>query len=302
MTTLSKEEAVRQTRWEDFVLFSRAQIASGDIDPMYPVLKRFYAAEKLSPEVALWRTLLYVTWYHVGSAETVWRRFPEPTVLDPAVVISFPTGIERRGFRGVVGGALARKFVAGVLKRANFNLLQWVLASGTGEDGWKRIRREFESVAWAGPWASYKWADLLRNVHDIAIEASDIGVGGRGETAGPIPGMVALTGKDWKQCANDVELQKSLLADARARGVGFGGLDQLETCLCDFNSLIKGHYYVGADVDMQMTHLQSSSPGLWEARAAFPDKYRGELGQPTWFGVRKHLLKHYALTGEVTNT
>lgn len=279
---------MRATRWEDFILFARAQIASGDIDPTYPLLRSYYKAEQLDDETALWRTLLYVTWYHIGSAETAWKRYPKPGPLDGNVIMALPTGVERRGFRGASGCNLARAFVANVLKRAGSDgLWRWMKSCGTGEDGWRNVRQELEAVSGAGPWASFKWADLMRNVHGFCIEAPDIGVGGKGEMAGPIPGMVALTGRPWKECANDVGLQKELLARAVARGVPFGGLDEMETCLCDFNSMLKGGYYVGHDLDDQMTKLQGSTAGLWEARRCFDDKWRGELGQPTWFGVDK---------------
>jgi hypothetical protein len=285
----------------DFCRFSRAAVLSGDIDPMYPVLKRLYAAEKLPPEIALWRTLLYVTWYHIGSAEQVWAAHPEPGSIDELRFTSLPTGVERRGFRGVVGNRAARAFVAAVLSRAGGNMLRWVTASGSGEAGWARVRRELEAVPGAGPWASFKWADLMKNVHSFPIDAPDIGVGGKSETAGPIPGMVALTGKNWKDCVADVELQKALMLATIERGVPLGGLDQLETCLCDFNSLRKGGYYVGHDIDLQMEQLKGARAGLWESRTVFPNRYRGELGDPRWFGVRKELKKAYVLRREVVN-
>jgi hypothetical protein len=139
-----------------------------------------------------------------------------------------------------------------------------------------------------GPWSSYKFADLLAHVHGQPITANDLGIGGGGETAGPIPGMTLVTGSDWRRCSRDVGLQRELLGEARHRGVGFSGLDQLETSLCDYNSLVRGRYYLGHDIDQQMSALErAGSPALWEARAVFPDAYRGELHD--WFGVRKPL-------------
>jgi hypothetical protein len=287
--------------WDDFCLFARAQVLSGDIDPMYPVLKRFYAAEKADTEAQLWRTLLYLTWYHVGSAEKVWKVHPRPSEIDHVRFASLPTGVERRGFRGVVGNVQARGFVRCVLRRAEGNLPAWVASFGSGEAGWRSARRELEGVAGAGPWASFKWADLLKNVHGLPLVAPDIGVGGKSETAGPIPGLVALTGQSWKVVAVDVDLQRRVMEEAIKRGVPLGGLDQLETCLCDFNSLIKGGYYVGHDIDLQMTQLDGSGPGLWEARAAFPAAYRGERAVEPWTGVRKELKKRYSQHGELVN-
>ena len=50
-----------------------------------------------------------------------------------------------------------------------------------------------------------------------------------------------------------------------------------------------------------MTQLDGSGPGLWEARAAFPDAYRGERAQTQWSGVRKELKKRYSQHGELVN-
>jgi hypothetical protein len=282
----------------DFYFFARAQLVSGDIDPMYPVLREFYTTERLEPEIALWRTLLYVTWYHIGSAAHVWRKYPTPRALTVEDVRGLATGTERRGFRG---NALAAVHVNAVLAHAPGGLTQYFdqLTSAGGEAGWARARQELQTIAWLGPWASYKWADLLKNVHGYPITANDIGVGGNSETAGPVPGMVRLTGLTWQECARGIETQRRLLAESQAAGVPFTGLDQLETALCDFNSLCKGGYYVGHDIDQQMTQLASvPEPGLWEARGrAFPERYLGERGG--WSGVRKELKSLYAKTGKL---
>jgi hypothetical protein len=171
---------------------------------------------------------------------------------------------------------------------------------GEGQNGWKAARCGLETVSGAGPWASYKWADLLVSVHGLPFEASDIGVGGQGETAGPVCGMVLLTGRTWKECAAKVDLQRALLDEARVAGVPFRGLDQLETALCDFNSMAKGGYYHGHDIDQQMVQLNTSSAGLWEARTeSFPVRFRGEASG--WSGVRKDFKRAYADRKELVN-
>lgn len=279
--------------FSDFCLFARAQLESGDIDPMYVMLRRFYENERLDREQALWRTLLYLAWYHVGSAEKVWTKIPEPRWVEDEEVRGLPTGIERRTFRG---NTYAKMFINAAQQKAS-SLSAWVDSFGEGTRGWDRAREELRSLPWCGPWASYKFADLMKHVHGLPLEASDIGVGGASETAGPIPGMVRLTGENWKECASNVGLQRELLAHACDAGVPFAGLDQLETALCDFNSLCKGGYYVGHDIDDQMTKLKDSGAGLWESRIVFADQWRGELGG--WFGVRKERKKVYATTGKV---
>jgi hypothetical protein len=294
--------------FRDFCRFAQGQLDSGDIDPMYPALRAVYAAERVPEHLALWRTALYVTCYHAGTAERLWRVAPEPGSLPPYEQLGFRfvTGVERRAFRGLAGYDLARGHVEALLRRSGGDLQRWVrntIAPG-GEEGWRRMRAEWAELPYGGPWSSYKFSDLLAHVHGLPITANDIGVGGGGETAGPIPGMVALTGEDWRRCASDVDLQKRLLATSLDAGVTFSGLDQMETALCDFNSLRKGRYYVGHDIDGQMEQFQSGGVGAtwWEARgASFPNRYLGEAQLPMcgWFGVRADLKTLYARKGEV---
>lgn len=284
--------------FDSFVAFSKAQLHSGDIDPAYPVLKEVYRRRGYSPDQALWHTLLYVTWYNLGSAERAFGQYPDPPKsLDEPLVL--PTGTERRSFRG---NDLARSHLNSLLdlSKPHGSLIAWLRKASekTGEEGWDGVRSEFQRVKYAGPWSSYKLADLLAHVHDFPITASDLGIGGASETAGPIPGMVILTGYDWKKCATDISVQRELLAHSRSRGVPFSGLDQLETCLCDFNSLSKGRYYVGHDIDQQMEHLRSASAAedFWTARRkAFPARYLGEANG--WFGVRKYLRDKFHFNG-----
>jgi hypothetical protein len=282
-----------------FCTFATAQIVSGDLDPTYPVLKRFYADEGIPTEQALWRTLLYVTWYNLSSAELAWTRYPSPRELPNDLRLA--TGTERRGFRGNNLAALhVNTLLALVRSRFGGKLSNWVEAAvgPGGKAGWQQVRGAFQQVPYGGHWSSYKWADLLKNVHGYPITAADIGVGGGGETAGPVPGMVRITGESWKRIVVDVELQQAVHDEAVRRLVPFNGLDMLETACCDFNSLSKGSYYMGHDLDQQRETLAPCSEALKKARlASFDHKYLGEFGG--WMGVRKELKGHYLKTGEV---
>ena len=286
-----------------FCRFARAHVESGDIDPSYPLLKRVYAQLGLSRESALWHTLLYVTYYHLGSANLAFQSKPEPpfTRLLPDEI--FPTGTERRSFRGRAGAEKARAHLRAVLDHAFTNggsLEKWVefVIHPGDKGGWAAVRESFQQFPHGGNWSSYKWADLLKHVHGYPITADDIGVGGGSETAGPVPGMVRVTGEDWKRCATDVALQQELHDECVLRGVPFNGLDQLETALCDFNSLCKGHYYVGHDIDDGMEKLKDPPAIWWETRAlCFKPQYLGEVGG--WFGVRKELRTAYRDRGEI---
>ena len=293
--------------FKDFCIFSQKQLDSWDIDPMYPILVELYNAKNLDRNKSLWWTFLYVSWYHIGSAEKSWKIWPEPTRISiddysEQFQKSFPTGTERRLFRGRFKDFVTH--VNSFMSITTGDVEGWLNASigHGGESGWSSLRSEFEMVKFNGPWASYKWADLMKHVHSCPITANDIGVGGGSATAGPVPGMVKLTGRTWQECARDVPLQKALLYACKNAGVGFDGLDQLETALCDFNSMHKGKYYSGHDIDHQMEQLSHSSASLWEARErAIPEQFRGEAScwSKGWFGVRKERNKIYKLHGVV---
>lgn len=275
--------------WDDFCLFARAEKLSGDADPTARVLRRLYYAEKVDAETALWRTLLYLTWYHLGSAERVWTATRRPAELDHVAFVSLPVGIERRSFKGVGGNVLARGFVRSVLRRAGGELAPWVASFGSGVAGWGSARRELESVAGAGPWASWKWAELLRAVHGVEIVAPDVDVDGKNVAVKTVLGALETPS------APDV------LACLGARGVELAGLDELRGVLVRFGALLKGGYYIGHDVDLQMEQLVGASRVLWGARDVFPAAYRGEKAPTPWNGVRKDLKKRYALDAELVN-
>lgn len=288
---------VNRKLFVDFCKFATAHVATGDVDPMYPVLAAAYAAEGLDRETALWRTLLYITWYHIGSADAAWTLLPSPLKAIPTSVrVPRVTGIERRGFRGNTKCYDMLDALLSIVFRKYGSLDAWV--SSGEERGWRGVRDSIEAVPYCGPWASYKWADLMKHVHGYNIVADDIGVGGGSATAGPIPGMVRLTGETWQRCAQDTALQNELLGLCRSSGVMFSGLEQMETSLCDFNSLCKGHYYVGHDIDMQQVQLQGCRSSLLAARPkVFPHNVLGELNG--WVGLRPNLSVCYRDKGLV---
>lgn len=284
----------KESLFEVFCEFAKLQIYSWDIDPTYPVLKKVYELEEVSPNNRLWRTFLYVSLYNLGSSYRVWSKFPEPE-LPSLEILRQPTGIERRGFRARPD--LVQKHLQAVLDLTGGDFVGWVESYGEGEDGWNKARDAMRSLPWGGNWSAYKWADLLSNTHDVPIVAPDFGVGGGGETAGPIPGMVILTGSSWKDCATKIDVQRDLYERAKKAGVPFRGMDQVETSLCDFNSLCKGRYYAGHDVDAQMEHFRSGNVPecFWLARAVIPEEYRGEFKKEGgWFGVDNSLKRAFA--------
>lgn len=270
--------------FSDFCDFAKAQLRSRDIDPMYPVLKAYFQSLEISQADKIWRTAVYVTFYHIGSAYQVWSHYPSLTQVR---IGALPTGIERRGFRG---NLQAQANLNSLIGLCGGDIQGWL--ESAVERGWDAVRKAYEEIAYNGVWASYKWADLVKHTLGYSsLVATDIGVGGNGKEAGPIPGLARLTGKSWQECVKNKDLQRDFLENCLKAGVPFSGFEELETALCDFNSLCKGSYYVGHDIDMMMLHLPSDK-AFWQARRdCIPAEYLGELNG--WKGVRKPLKSYY---------
>lgn len=280
---------VNRELFNRFKRFSAEHKISGDIDPVYIVLREVHKIREWGIEKRIWHTLLYVTWYHMGSAEIMLARYPVPQWLKDQPKLS--TGVERRGFRGNNKGC---EMINDLLEsRIASGSMSWWLRdlcdhADNPKERWEAIYNDFKGVKNNGTWAAYKWCDLVKNVLGFPVTAPDIGVGGGGETAGPVPGLVRLTGEDWKRCAYDRKFQEDFYQFCRSEGFDWDGLEEMETALCDFNTHSKGHYYVGHDIDLMMNQI-AGIPGendYWLARErGFPRKYLGEKGG--WFGLRK---------------
>jgi len=291
--TIDPEAAAR------FAQFSIEHKRTGDIDPVYPVLRKVQGLRELSMVDSIWHTLIYLAWYHLGSAEQVFQRYPKPAVIREPIV-GLKTGIERRGMRGNNKAVEMLNY----LVETRSPLDQWLndmihavtyeICDGVIEQTrWDLVYLDLMETRHNGTWAAFKWCDLVKNVLGYPISSPDIGLGGKGKNAGPVPGLARLTGLSWKECANDVELQRTVYAHFLALGVPWEGMEEFETALCDFNSVIKGRYYVGHDLDKQMEDFrdlpESSQEIYWRARElSFPHSALGEAGYK-WNGVRKYL-------------
>ncbi len=288
---------------KEMVEFGRPYLHSWDIDPVYPVMKAVQDARRLPPMRRHWLTAMYWVWYDMGSAERVFGAYPEPGVKLLGVPV-LPTGTERRGMRGEVGKDRALQtlnhLVSTMWLRRNYDTMYDGKIVSDPKERWALIYKSVLTVPNCGPWAAYKWCDLCKNVLGYEITAPDIGVGGQGKNAGPVPGMVQLTGLDWRRCAKDTALQEQLLNVIRAEGLPLDGLEEMETLFCDYNSMTHGRYYVGHDIDVQHEQfIRGDVPEeYWEARReVFPRSFLAEYN--LWDGPRKDLNKYYVNTGKI---
>lgn len=295
------------------VRFGRHLIRSMDIDPVYPVLVKLH--DQMDTEESYWHSLLYVGWYHLPVAHSAWLRWPRPR--DKRMYTNrkwmeqaskWPTGIERRSNRG---GKVFQHLEAFCKATDHVSLEQWFRTGmvkaptlAKRHQNWRVLNERLQAIWGNGRWAAYKHCEILRRVHGLPVEAPDMG---HRHSSGPREGLETLYGPLEGQGeaviavldARGRDLQKRL-KEAGLRA----DIEELETILCNWKSLLKGKYYVGHDIDeMQEQLVQAEERGIltpdfamdiWNARAlALPAHYLGELGQPGWCGVQKSRQKRF---------
>lgn len=269
--------------WEDYKAFHSAQIASLDMDPIYPVLK--YVAADRDPESRMWLSFLHVSYYHIGSALKAWEAYPSPTVITDEAILNLPKNTERRNHR--VPGRLDRH-LRSLLEQANAHggFDAWMNGSVTADpvESWNRIEEELLKPWGNGRWASFKTAEILQKVHDYPIQAPNMA---HAHSSGPRKGLELLfpdapKGNSPADVATLDRMSDEVLDRLAAEGV-WASMETAETSLCDFHSMVKGRYYVGHDTDAMLVSLSEVPSGLsalaMEARrATLPNEYLAEIG------------------------
>ena len=275
----------------DFYYMVERCCASGDYDPFHPLLKE--VEKDMDREEALWFSCLFIAHYNPGSA---WVAFHDSSVLQPKEW-DLPIETARRA---LFGGRLHRHLKDLCTKAKSAGGLYKFFTQGFGPSpkrNWSTLRANIGSVYGAGRWAEYTFAEVLQKVHNFRVTPTDMGNEG---SSGPRNGLILLLGS-----ATDGD-SNYLYSNVTSR-VGVSWLDYavLESLCCDFNSLNKGKYYIGRDIDRQQYRIRKAEDRsgqllgpLWEARKrVFHHKYLGEV--QGWEGIDKERCKHYIETGEV---
>ena len=271
---------------DDLTEFAGHMISSWDLDPVYPVLHGLVAPLPFNQQV--WHTYLYLAYYNVVSARRAFLLCPEPDEL-PGVCDEFPCATERRNLRG----GKVREHVRGMLRATKGDPCR-LFAGLDDEHGvlaGMQLTARVEAIPGNGRWASYKWGDLSRYVLGVPVEADGMGADG---ATGPCDGMGVLFGMPRtqarsKQMVQAWEDRAVNLADELTGRLGYRvQVDQIETLLCDFHSLVDGAYVVGHDIDLMLWNLlridradeltQQAFDDVMAARhEALPHAYLGEL-------------------------
>lgn len=301
--------------FKDFLRFSNFHLQSEDIDPVYPVLRVLQRG--MDTETQLWHSFLYVAWYNLASSHHVYLRYPKPdeAVLEYLEDKKFSTGVERRNFRGV--GRIVPHIQSYLEEISHWDSQgAFYMAEADPEAteleelhaNWRAINDQVRSIHGNGRWAGYKHCEVLRRVNDLPLEAPDMG---NQHSSGPRQGLNRFYGVVEGEGPEAIEILDAMGIDLQRKMAKAGvelDIEHLETVLCDWNSVAKGKYYVGHDIDhLQHQIEEAESKGLlkpqeaqilWDARKkALPNQFLGELNG--WHGVDRNRQKAYVNRGEI---
>lgn len=292
---------------DDVAEFARWHVASGDIDPVYPVLATLVQPLSLTESVRL--VLLYVAYYDLASALTVWDNdgWSDRTGELDERYWKLPTGIERRAHRMP---EKLRDHLREVHRLIEDNGVEgWLLRGLDADQGkaWQQLQMRLRNVHGNGRWAAYKTGEILATVLGWPVKPTDAG---HDFSTGPRRGL-ALVYADAGRLRGSIRPVVSLLdamterlrGELAARGVPMP-VEQVETVLCDFHSLVHGRYYVGRDIDLMYDQAmrphvpEATRRRIFEARLlSFDRKWLGEV--QGWGGTRPTLMHLYADTGQI---
>lgn len=289
--------------------FAKWHIISGDIDPVYPVLQNLGTLYCADEEEAIRLTFLYVTYYNLPSAIAAWNQsvFTKPGRLPELPIAKYPTGTERRAHRMPNKLIEHLAYLDGLV--ANYGSLHTWLThdlTSNAETNWLIVQDKLRSVRHNGRWAAYKTGEILATVHGWPLSPTDAGhdfsSGPRQGLADCFPEAAQIVGYKPEPVRKLDQLTHDLgvwLSD----GLGIDvPVEQVETVLCDWHSVQKGHYYVGHDIDLllEQTHKAGEAQRLkpqnyremfWARDRSFDRRWLGEHNG--WDGVRKPLKRAY---------
>lgn len=276
---------MKENLYRDLCQFAALQLSSKDNDPAYPMLAWLQRDMEYADSVR--HTLNYVAFYNIASAQASWY---------DSSLIKLPTGTERRGLR--VPEKMREHQNA--LWEVTPAYLQRGFVYGSRKQNWNALMDNLKEVRFNGRWAAYKTSEILWKVNGFDVEAPDMG---NDDSSGPVDGLRLLFGNNGETVKEMDEQARGLQARMWANDIPIH-ISELETVLCDFNSMSKGHYYNGNDIDMIQEQIQKAPLGvkaeLYLARhESLPKTYLGEL--QGWSGVRRGLKQAYKLTGKVVS-
>lgn len=316
MTKTLKLKSEAKLRWRDYLRFSNQMLKTSDIDPVYPVLHELNLRTPAQySEQALWLSFLYVAWYNLPVGLTAYSKHPEPSEkILPKIDNSWPTGIERRANRGGKVVFHIDSYLKAVNEYGNqhdYYTADMNMDATTEKElheNWRIVNQRLQLLYLNGRWAAYKHCEILRRVHGLPVLAPDMG---NAFSSGPRAGLALFYGEiEGNSPAVIAQLDEQAL-DLQFRMAGSGvevDIEELETLMCNWKSLVNGKYYIGHDIDELLEQMHTGEERGWlstinsallqKARAdSLPNEYLGEIRG--WHGVDKKRMKAYKERGKL---
>lgn len=283
---------------KDFDVFSRALIASRDVDPLYPFIKSLLKKKGYEPE---WFVFIYVAFYNLESAINICDEMPSKDDWKPSKFRDLRNSVkkfghERRGTCRNVDNQI--RMIGGIVKfidDVNGHVIGAIESPML--DGNEDFRNEIKSLPFHGLWAAYKIAELFeKSLGYKSLEIKDLGLDGRDfmSNDGPISGLRWLYGRD-EYFDNSIEPTWNKFGEnlSKAWGVDIG---EVESSCCKFHKLITGKYYIGHDIH-ELAELQHCL-----GKEMYTSIMKNNFDEKLWknhLGVMKQAKQEYQKTGKI---
>lgn len=301
--------------WDDYARFHALAIETGDVDPVYPLLKAL--APSYGPQGMAWLSFLHVAYYDLGSAirayHTLGLRRPSQGALEQ--VLRLRCGTERRGHRSPrqLHAHLCALFDLGEHYGDHYMAVR-VISSRSGiAPRYGDLLGGMLSIRGNGRWAAYKTCELMSHslqqylgTDALALEPTNMGMR---YSSGPRHGLhlldPSLPTNESVLAIRRLDAAAVRLVEDLTRSFIPASMATAETTLCDFHSLVKGRYYVGHDIDQMRLQLRRAmyDDPTGPAFEALEQAYHAaaECFPPAYWGHEPDRVRrsHYARTGEI---
>lgn len=305
---------------DDFVAFCQVQYDCLDYDPFHPAVINL--GRGLDREAALWLSVLYMAFYNLGST---WVAFAntEPMGALPDWIRRLPVGLQRRNLRG--GKVVRHLEEFARLAREHGGLYEFLTKGFVGDTkkDWDTLKLNVGEPWGNGRWSIYTTSELFQKANNLPVWPCDIM---NEDSSGPAAGLALMfqvpeaerTPEVLNPLADEMftYLRKRITTNIPYLPKNHFDYAMVESELCDFQSLCKGRYYVGRDIDRDQERIVStetrlaelglrfpaaqSTDRVWDARAeAFEHRYLGEFND--WSGRTPYALQYYKTTGEIAD-
>ncbi len=304
---------------KDFIAFSKRQCVSLDYDPFHPMVIELM--KPLSKEEGFWLSTLYMAFYNMGSAWLAFANTPLLTELQPDIV-KLPVGVQRRNLRGGLIAKHISLFIKSVKKYGSIEKLMTADFTGDMVKDWCVLQDNLNALWGNGRWASYTAGELYQKANGVPVFPKDIMNDG---SSGPRTGLQFVMGEvkaKGKDALEELDAKADELFKLTKKRIkpnvpflpkGHYDYAMMESLLCDFNSLRKGRYYVGRDIDRMQerivkAELHAKELGVdtdplkkvWKVRKkVFDHRLLGELHD--WDGRTKYAKQFYFTYGKIAD-